>query len=124
MTENIIVTTGIYDLIKEQIRRKQVSQAEEERLNMELKGAKQVLRRELPEDIVTVNRIVTVKDHTKNTEEKFHFVSTGKERRKKGKYSIMSDVGIATVGYKVGDTISWPFPTGERKLEIKKVELV
>lgn len=124
MTENIIVTTGIYDLIKEQIRRKQVSQKEEDRLNRELKGAKQVLRRDLPEDAVTVNRRVTVKDHTQNTEETYHFVSTGKERRKKGKYSIMSEIGIATVGYKVGDTVLWPFPSGERKLEIKKVELV
>lgn len=124
MSENIIVTTGIYDLIKEQIRRKQVSKQEEERLNQELRSAQQVLRKDLPENIVTVNRRVTIKDHSDNTEATYTFVSTGRERRKKGKYSIMSEMGIATVGYKEGDTITWPFPNGTKKLEILKVELV
>lgn len=124
MSENIIVTTGIYDLIKEQIRRKQVSKAEEERLNTELRHAQQVLRKDLPLDVVTVNRLVTIKDLTLNTEQTYKFVSTGKERRKKGKYSIMSDAGIATVGYKKGDVITWPYPSGERKLEITNVEIV
>ena len=124
MTENIVVTTGISDLIKDQIRRKQVSPAEEEILNNELRTAKQVLRKELPEDVVTVNRKVTLKDHTNNTEETYIFVDSNKERRKKGKYAITSDIAMATVGYKVGDTITWPFRDGERKIEILKVENV
>lgn len=37
MTKNIIVTTGIYDVIKDHIRRKKVTQAEEDRLAEELK---------------------------------------------------------------------------------------
>jgi regulator of nucleoside diphosphate kinase len=124
MAENIIVTTGIYDLIKEQIRTKRVSIPEQERLNQELKMAQQVLRKDLPNDVVTVNRMVTVEDLTNKIEETYHFVQTNKQRRKKGKISIMSEIGIATVGYKEGDTISWPFPNGEKKLKIKKVELV
>jgi len=55
MTEQIILTTGIYDAIKEQLRRKKVSAEEETRLAAELRGAKQVLRRDLPEDVVTVD---------------------------------------------------------------------
>lgn len=124
MEKNIIVTTGIYDLIKEQIRRKQVSKEQEERLNHELKHAQQVLRRDLPEDIVTVNRRVTIKDLQTQTESTYNFVSTGKERRKKGKYSIMSEMGIATVGYKQGETISWPFDEGTKEIQILKVEML
>lgn len=124
MEKNIIVTTGIYDLIKEQIRRKQVSKEQEERLNQELKHAQQVLRRDLPEDIVTVNRRVTIKDLQTQTESTYNFVSTGKERRKKGKYSIMSEMGIATVGYKQGETISWPFDEGTKEIQIVKVEML
>lgn len=122
MSENIVVTTGIYDLIKDQIRRKRVSQAEEEILNNELRTAKQVLRRELPEDVVTVNRKVTIKDHTNNNEESYIFVDSNKERKKKGKYAITSDIAMATVGYKKGDVITWPFRDGERKIEILNVE--
>lgn len=124
MEKNIIVTTGIYDLIKEQIRRKQVSKEQEERLNHELKHAQQVLRRDLPNDIVTVNRRVTIKDLETQTESTYNFVSTGKERRKKGKYSIMSEMGIATVGYKQGETISWPFDEGTKEIQILKVEML
>ena len=124
MTKNIIVTTGIYDLIKDQIRRKRVTQAEEDLLNNELKNARQVLRRELPQDVVTVNRRVTLKDHTNNTEKTYIFVDSNKERKKKGKYAITSDIGLAIVGYKTGDVINWPFRNGERKIEIVKVETV
>ncbi len=124
MSENIIVTTGIYDLIKDQIRRKKVTQAEEELLTNELKYAKQVLRKDLPDDVVTVNRKVTLKDHSRNVEEEFTFVDSNKERKKKGKYSITSDIALATIGYKVGDVINWPFRDGERKIEILKVEMV
>lgn len=45
MTKNIIVTTGIYDVIKDHIRRKKVTQAEEDRLAEELKNAVQVRER-------------------------------------------------------------------------------
>jgi len=124
MSENIIVTTGIYDLIKDQIRRKKVTQAEEELLVNELKYAKQVLRKDLPDDVVTVNRKVTLKDHSRNVDEVLTFVDSNKERKKKGKYSITSDIALATIGYKVGDIINWPFRDGERKIEILKVEMV
>lgn len=124
MSQHIILTTGIYDLIKDQVRRKRVTFAEETRLNDELKTAKQVRRRELPAEVVTVNRRVTVKDHTNNKEDTFIFVATTKERRKKGKFSIMSEMGIAIVGYKVGDIINWPFKNGERTIEITRVETV
>src|SRR5690606_36746514 len=120
MSQQIIVTTGIYDLIKDQIRRKRVSFAEETLLAMELKNAKQVRRRELPAEVVTVNRRVTVKDHTQNKEETFIFVPTTKERKKKAKISIMSEIGIAIVGYKEGDIIDWPFRNGVRTIEITK----
>lgn len=122
MLDNIIVTTGIYDAIKDHLRRKKVSSNEESRLTGELKKAKQVLRRDLPSDVVTVDRKVTIKDHTQNFEHEYIFVSTAKAKPKKNKYSILSDIALATVGYKVGDVIEWPFKEGERKIEILKVE--
>ncbi|WP_299399138.1 GreA/GreB family elongation factor [uncultured Gelidibacter sp.] len=122
MSENIIVTTGIYDMIKEHVRKKKVTKQEEELLLLELKNAQQVLRRELPEDVVTVNRRVKIKDHTENKEKEYMFVSTTKTNNKKGKLSILCDVAVATIGRQVGDIINWPFKDGERKLEILRVE--
>ncbi|MEI7488527.1 MAG: GreA/GreB family elongation factor [Chryseobacterium sp.] len=122
MLDNIIVTTGIYDAIKDHLRRKKVSKDEENRLTGELRKAKQVLRRDLPSNFVTVDRKVTIKDYTQDFEHEYIFVASTKAKPKKNKYSILSDIALATVGYKVGDVIEWPFKEGERKIEILKVE--
>ena len=123
MSNQIVLTTGIYDVVKDYVRRKRVSINEENRLIEELRDAKQVLRRDLPEDVVTVERKVTIKDHTLNEEQEYIFVPTSiKPKPTKNKYSILSDMALATVGYKVGDIINWPFKEGERKIEILKVE--
>lgn len=122
MSEHITVTTGIYDAIKEHLRRRKVSIPEENRLTAELRTAKQVLRRELPQDVVTVDRVVTLKDHDTQEENEYIFVSSNRAKPKKNKHSILSDIALAVVGYKVGDVISWPFRDGERKLEIVNVQ--
>lgn len=122
MSNKIILTTGIYDAIKDHLRRKKVSINEEVRLASELRNAQQVRRRVLPEDVVTVNRKVTIKDHSQNKEEEYIFVGVAEARPKKNKHSILSDMALATVGYKVGDVIEWPFRDGERRIEILKVE--
>ena len=124
MLENVILTTGIYDMIKDHMRRKKVTKEEEDRLTLELKNAKQVLRRDLPSDIVTVNRRVKIKDHTANKENEYSFVSSNRVNAKKGKISILCDIAMATLGRQVGDVVEWPFKDGERKLEILKVEAI
>ena len=122
MSDQIILTTGIYDAIKDHLRRKKVSINEEVRLASELRNAQQVRRRALPEDVVTVNRKVTIKDHSQNKEEEYIFVGVAEAKPKKNKHSILSDMALATVGYKVGDVIEWPFRDGERRIEVLKVE--
>ena len=122
MSNKIILTTGIYEAIKDHLRRKKVSPNEEIRLASELRNSQQVRRRALPEDVVTVNRKVTIKDHSQNKEEEYIFVGVAEARPKKNKHSILSDMALATVGYKVGDVIEWPFRDGERRIEILKVE--
>ncbi|MBS7321140.1 MAG: GreA/GreB family elongation factor [Myroides sp.] len=120
---NIILTTGTYDLIKDHLRRKRVSIQEEEILTNELRTAQQVLRRELPADVVCVNSVVTYKDHTANTEKTVTFVGPNKSKPSKNKISILTDEGIAMLGYEVGKTIEWPSAKrGDIKLEILKVE--
>lgn len=122
MSENIVLTTGVYDLIKDHLRRKRTTQEEEQILLDQLKTAKQVLRKELPEDIVTVNCEIKIKNISTNEEEKYLFVQTDRQKIKKGKYSILSPIGLATVGNKVGDVINWPFEGGEKQFEIVGVE--
>lgn len=125
MTEkNIILTTGIYDLIKDHVRRKKVTSQEEEVLKMELKNAKQVVRRELPDNVVSVDTRVTVKDLDASQEEVYTFVAPERAKRKNSTESILSSMGLALVGYEDGDKVSWPVDGGTKNMEILKVEKV
>ncbi|KAF2512815.1 GreA/GreB family elongation factor [Flavobacterium zhairuonense] len=123
MSQNIILTTGTYDLIKDHIRRKKVTVEEEELLLNQLKKASQVLRKDLPHDIVSINRRVTYKDHNKNEEKTILLVGPEKAKASKNKISVLSDEGIAMVGCKEGNIIDWPTKKGNLKLEILKVEV-
>jgi len=122
MSQNIILTTGLYDLIKDHVRRKKVTAQEEALLLGELKKASQVLRKDLPEDVVSVNRKVTYRDHSNNEEKTVLFVGPKRSKPGKNRISILSDEGIAMVGYKVGDLVEWPSAKGDLKLEILHVE--
>ena len=117
----IVLTTGIYDLLKEQIKKKRLTKLNEQKLELELKNAIQVLNRDLPANIVTVNSLVTVKDI--NTEEELvrKFVAPQKARRKHGTTSIISPIGIATLGYAENAIIQWQLPEGLRSFQILKV---
>lgn len=115
MSQNIILTTGLYDLIKDHVRRKKVTQAEEDLLLNELKHASQVLRKDLPENIVSVNKKVTYKDLENNVEKTVLFVGPKNAKISKNKISILSDEGIAMVGYPIGNVIEWP---SKKKKEI------
>lgn len=122
MTTNILLTTGVYDLVKDHLRRKKVTQTQEEVLLAELKNAKQVLRKDLPNEIVTIGKKVTIKDLSTNQEMEYNFVGPDEAKPKKKRHSILMDEGLATVGYKTGDIINWPTADGNKKYQILNVE--
>lgn len=120
--QEILLTTGIYDLIKDHIRRKKATVEEEEVLLAQLKKAKQVTRKNLPLDVVTVDTKITIKDIVSNEEEVYTFVAPDRAKRRNNTESILSTMGLALVGCKVGDVINWNFNDEEKKMEIMCVE--
>ncbi|QTV04998.1 GreA/GreB family elongation factor [Faecalibacter bovis] len=118
MSTKLILTTGIYDLIKDHLRRKKVTKSQEVILTEGLRNAKQVLRRDLPKDIVSVNNILRVKDVSTNDEIEVKLVAPDKAKFKKDKYSILSNLGLATVGKAVGETVEWPTATEIKTYQI------
>lgn len=120
--QEILLTTGIYDLIKDHIRRKKATVEEEEVLLAQLKKAKQVTRKNLPLDVVTVDTKITIKDIVSNEEEVYTFVAPDRAKRRNNTESILSTMGLALVGCKVGDVINWNFNDEEKKMEIMSVE--
>lgn len=120
--QEILLTTGIYDLIKDHVRRKKATPEEEEVLLKQLKKAKQVTRKNLPLDVVTVDAKVTIKNTLTNEEEIYTFVAPDKAKRRNNTESILSTMGLALVGCKIGDVIHWNFNNEEKQMEIMAVE--
>ena len=122
MTQSIQLTTGVYDMIKDHIRRKKSSPEEEEILKNQLKNASQVTRKNLPLDVVTVDAKVTVKYQGSDQEEIYTFVGPHKAKRRNNTLSIMSNIGLALVGCKIGDVVNWTLDEEEKQLQITNVE--
>lgn len=122
MTQDITLTTGVYDLIKDHIRRKKATPEEEETLRLQLKNAKQLTRKNLPLDVVTVDAKVTIKNLDTDQDEIYTFVAPDKAKRRNNTESILSTIGLALVGCKIGDVVNWSFGEEEKQLEIINVE--
>lgn len=122
MTQEITLTTGIYDLIKDHIRRKKATPEEEETLKLQLKNAKQLTRKNLPLDVVTVDAKITIKNLDTNQEEIYTFVAPDKAKKRNNTESILSTMGLALVGCKIGDIVKWNVGEEEKQFEILNVE--
>ncbi len=120
-TTSIILTTGMFDLLKDQIRRKKLSLHNELKLVEQLKTAKQVLRKDLPANVVDINRKVRLADIESGEIQEYRFVGPDKARQKHKTLSILSPMGLALIGYPEGTTLSWE--TGEtiREYRIEEV---
>ena len=117
----VILTTGIYDLLKDHIRRRKLTKANTAALEMQLRKANQVLRRDLPSDVVTVGTAVTVRDLETGEDSEYKFVAPDKARKKNSTVSILSSMGIAMIGYPEGAVIEWEFNDRIKRNQIVKV---
>ena len=123
-TENktpIILSTGIYDLLKNELRTRKLSKYNENKLTMELRSAIQVLKKELPKDVVTVDRTVRVKELLTGQEYTYHLVAPAQARRKNNTLSILSPIGVAILGYVQGAEVRWEMPDGVKDFRIEEV---
>ncbi len=124
MSKSLILTTGVYDMIKDHVKRKKATAVQEATLLLQLKNAKQVTRKELPENVINIDTRATIKYLDTNEEEVFTFVAPDKAKRRNNTESIMSTMGLALVGCQEGDIINWVFEEGEKEIELLKVERI
>lgn len=120
----VVLTTGIYDLLKDHIRRKKLSRANEVALEQQLKKARQVLKKDLPDNVVTVGTAVTIRDIATDEQDGFKFLSPDRARKKNGTVSILSPMGIAMIGYAEGALVEWEFEGVLKTKEIIKVSKI
>jgi regulator of nucleoside diphosphate kinase len=99
--------------------------ANDELLGDELSRAIVVSADQVPDDVVKMNSRVIYLDESSGLSREVELCFPEGADFKFGKISILSPVGSALLGLRVGQTIEWPFPHGQsRRLKVVSVTLV
>ena len=90
-------------------------------LSEELLRAEVVAPQEIPPQVITMNSKVRLQDLDSKAELEYTLVFPSEANLDQGKISVLAPVGMAMIGYRVGDTITWQVPAGTKRLKVKKI---
>lgn len=90
-------------------------------LGNELERADVVKPDQVPPDVITMNSTARVRDVDSGETSEYTLVYPERADIEENRISILSPVGTALIGYRVGDTIEWPVPAGTVKLVVEEV---
>jgi len=90
-------------------------------LEKELSRAEIVPPKDMPQDVITMNSKVRLKDLDSGKEKIYTLVFPKDADVTQDKISILAPIGTALLGYRVGDDISWEVPKGKRTLRIEEI---
>ena len=91
------------------------------KLEAELDRAEIVDPKDIPADVITMRSKVRLKDLVSGETNVYSLVFPTEADFSEGKISVLAPIGTAILGYKRGDTIEWPVPSGLRRLKVDKV---
>ena len=92
-----------------------------ESLRNELDRAHIVEPTAIPNDVVTMNSRVRLKDMQTGEEQNYSLVFPSQADMTQNKISILAPIGTAILGYRAGDTVDWQVPAGTRTVRIQAV---
>lgn len=91
------------------------------KLEAELDRAEIVDPKQIPSDVVTMRSKVRLKDLVSGESNTYSLVFPTEADFAEGKISVLAPIGTAILGYRQGDTIEWPVPSGLRKLKVEEI---
>jgi|SRR5687768_3882980 len=91
------------------------------KLEAELDRAKIVDAKHVPADVITMRSKVRLKDLVSGEAITYSLVFPTEANFSEGKISVLAPIGTAILGYKRGDTIEWPVPSGVRRLKVDEI---
>lgn len=92
-----------------------------EKLEEELARSDEVASTEVAPDVVTMNSRVLLQDEVTGQTLACSLVFPGEADASANRISIVAPLGTAILGYRVGDTVTWPMPGGERQYKIVEI---
>ncbi len=96
-------------------------QAELQELEAELERGRVVPSKEIPPDVITMNSTACLEDLDTGEEITCTLVFPHEADIDQNKISVLAPVGIAMLGYRVGEVVEWPVPAGLSRLRIKAI---
>jgi regulator of nucleoside diphosphate kinase len=90
-------------------------------LEGELSRAYVVPAGEVPEDVITMNSVVSLRDLDSDEMEEFELVYPEDADMAHNRISVLAPIGTAILGYRLGDVIEWPVPAGLRRFRVEDV---
>lgn len=90
-------------------------------LERELNRGKVVKSQDVPSNVITMNSEVYLRDLNTKKEITYRLVFPYRADASKGRISILAPIGMALLGYSVGDIIEWKVPAGIAKLKVEKI---
>lgn len=97
------------------------NQANLDLLEKELYRAVLVDPPNIPRDVITMNSKVIITDTESGEKTTYTLVFPSAANISENKLSIMAPLGMALLGYRTGDIIEWPVPSGVRKLKVDQI---
>jgi regulator of nucleoside diphosphate kinase len=92
-----------------------------QKLQVELARAQVVQPKDIPPDVITMNRQVRLVDMDNGDEMIYTLVFPGDADVAQGRISILAPIGTAMIGYRVGDVFEWQIPDGVIRLKVKEI---
>ncbi len=90
-------------------------------LSEELARAKVVEPKKVPPSVVTMNSRVILHNLDTSEELTYCLVFPNEADIDSGAISILAPVGTAILGYREGNVIEWPVPSGKTRIRIEKI---
>ena len=87
----------------------------------ELERAEVVLSDEIPNDVVTMNSTIVLRDVDTGETETYTLVYPNHADIARNRLSVLAPVGTAILGYRVGDMVRWRVPAGIRQFRVEDV---
>jgi regulator of nucleoside diphosphate kinase len=116
----IYITQFDFDRLQNQLAKSKPHDDFDKALLVELEKAEIVEPKNIPPDTITMNSHVQFVDEFDNDWD-YWLVFPEDADLTKNKISILSPIGCALIGYKVGDTVTLFTPRGRRELRVKEV---
>jgi len=76
---------------------------------------------DIPHDVITMNSKVSITDTDSGEKMTYTLVFPSAANITENKLSVLAPLGMALLGYRKGDVIKWPVPSGVRKLKVDEI---